>query len=41
MEEPSSESAVCDRCGQDALGVLGDENLCETCVHEVSACCGD
>ncbi len=30
----------CDRCGRPALGILGDEALCEDCVHEVSACCG-
>ncbi len=41
MEESSQEPAVCHRCGQDALGLLGEEHLCETCVHEASACCGD
>ncbi len=41
MGEAVPEPAVCDRCGQDALGVLGDEHLCETCVHEASGCCGE
>jgi hypothetical protein len=41
MEEISLQQPGCDRCGEDALGVLGDEHLCETCVHEASACCGD
>ncbi len=30
----------CDRCGMPALGVLGDETLCENCIHEAGACCG-
>lgn len=41
MEESSSEPVVCDRCGGDALGLLGEEHLCESCVHEASACCGE
>ncbi|MFT3990544.1 MAG: hypothetical protein QM680_03955 [Luteolibacter sp.] len=31
----------CDRCGREALGIVGDEALCEDCYHEAGACCGD
>jgi hypothetical protein len=41
MEEILSEQEACDRCCKDALGILGDEHLCENCVHEASACCGE
>lgn len=37
MEETPS---ACDRCGSDALGRIGDEALCESCLHEAGACCG-
>lgn len=40
-EESTIEPALCDRCGGDALGLIGEEHLCENCVHEVSACCGE
>ena len=32
---------ACDRCGREALGVVGDETLCESCYHEAGACCGE
>jgi hypothetical protein len=38
MSEDSYEK-TCDRCSKEALGVLGDETLCEDCLHESSACC--
>lgn len=40
MSESIKASTACDRCGKEALGVLGDETLCETCIHGDSACCG-
>lgn len=40
-EDSPNEEMICDRCGGDAIGQLGDERLCENCVHEASACCGD
>lgn len=41
MEEFSTEQEACDRCGRNALGILGEEHLCENCLHEVSGCCGE
>ena len=39
-EHPQSRD-TCDRCGREALGVVGDETLCESCYHEAGACCGE
>lgn len=41
MPEVSDKPVSCDRCGKESLGKLGDENLCEDCLHEASACCAD
>lgn len=30
----------CNRCGKEALGAIGEEALCESCIHGDSACCG-
>lgn len=32
---------VCDLCGGEAIGILGETTLCENCLHEASSCCGD
>lgn len=40
VKEVSDDSSACTRCGREALGVLGEEALCESCYHSASACCG-
>jgi len=40
MSEESQDRDSCDRCGKEALGVIGEELLSENCIHAESACCG-
>jgi len=41
MSEVELGPEPCDRCGKEALGFLGDEQLCEDCLHGESSCCGN
>jgi hypothetical protein len=39
MSEAEDEKP-CDRCGQPASAVVGDETLCDSCYHTAGSCCG-
>jgi formylmethanofuran dehydrogenase subunit E len=39
-ETPKEEKPPCDRCGQPAAAIVGDEMLCESCYHAAASCSG-